>query len=68
MMNFRAFLEHNIGSVTQVSRAEINGFSHVGNLKKNENKYREDTQQSYLPLQTPITVQKKKMRWARAAE
>lgn len=41
-MNFRAFLEHNIGSVTQVSRAEINGFSHVGNLKKNENKYRED--------------------------
>lgn len=42
MMNLRAFLEHNIGSITQVSLAEINGLSHVGSLKKNENKYRGD--------------------------
>lgn len=42
MMNLRAFLEHNIGSTTQISWAEINGFFHIGNLKNNENKYRED--------------------------
>lgn len=42
MTNLRAFLEHNIGSITQLSLAEINGFSCVGNLKKNENKYGED--------------------------
>lgn len=42
MMNLRAFQEHNTGSITQVSWAEINGLSHVGSLKKNENKYRED--------------------------
>lgn len=42
MMNLKGFLEHNIGSITQMSWAAINGLFHVGSLKKNENKYRED--------------------------
>lgn len=40
MMNLRVFIEHNIGSITEISWEEINGLSHVGSLKKNENKYR----------------------------
>lgn len=62
MMNLRAFLEHNTGSITQISWEETNGLSHVGSLKKNENKYREGyTEKLLYPCKYPLLNRSKRL-------